>query len=456
MNSYRTIKTATKALRRNPLRAMLTTLGIIIGVGAVIAMMEIGEGSSSAIQKSISTMGANVLLVLPGTATSGGVRFGAGSRMTLTPGDCEAVIRECPSVRSAAPVVRARTQVVYGNRNWVPSAIYGTTTDFLDVRDWANLTEGEPFTDRDVLNANRVCILGQTLGRELFQDESPIGKEIRVKNVLFRVVGVLSAKGANMMGSDQDDILLAPWTTVKYRIAGSMLTSTNQSTSSGSGSSVNTLSNLYPGGQASLYPERSEVQAANNPMPVRFTYIDQILAAAQSTEEIPAAIQQITDVLRERHLIRTGDTDDFMIRDMTELTKTLSSTTTLMTNLLLCVAMISLLVGGVGIMNIMLVSVTERTREIGLRMAVGARARDILRQFLVEAVVLCLTGGALGILLGHGGSLLVEKILLWPVATSPAAIAAAVLVSAAVGIAFGFYPAWKASRLDPIEALRYE
>jgi ABC-type antimicrobial peptide transport system permease subunit len=450
MNSYRTIKTATKALRRNPLRAMLTTLGIIIGVGAVIAMMEIGEGSSSAIQKSISTMGANVLLVLPGTATSGGVRFGAGSRMTLTPGDCEAVIRECPSVG------RPPTQVVYGNRNWVPSAIYGTTTDFLDVRDWANLTEGEPFTDRDVLNANRVCILGQTLGRELFQDESPIGKEIRVKNVLFRVVGVLSAKGANMMGSDQDDILLAPWTTVKYRIAGSMLTSTNQSTSSGSGSSVNTLSNLYPGGQASLYPERSEVQAANNPMPVRFTYIDQILAAAQSTEEIPAAIQQITDVLRERHLIRTGDTDDFMIRDMTELTKTLSSTATLMTNLLLCVAMISLLVGGVGIMNIMLVSVTERTREIGLRMAVGARARDILRQFLVEAVVLCLTGGALGILLGHGGSLLVEKILLWPVATSPAAIAAAVLVSAAVGIAFGFYPAWKASRLDPIEALRYE
>ncbi len=456
MTGYRTVKTAIKALRRNPMRAMLTTLGIIIGVGAVIAMMEIGEGSSSAIQKTISTMGANVLLVLPGTAASGGVSFGVGSRMTLTPQDAEAVLRDSPSLRSAAPVVRARTQVIYGNRNWVPSAMYGTTSAFLDVRDWANLAEGEPFTDRDVLNANKVCLLGQTLVRELFQGESPVGKEIRVKNVLFRVVGVLSAKGANMMGSDQDDILLAPWTTVKYRIAGSMLAGANQSTSSGTSSSVNTLSNLYPGGQPSLYPERSQVQAFNSPMHVRFTYIDQILAAAQSTEEIPAAIQQITEVLRERHRIQQGEADDFTIRDMTEMTKTLTATTTLMTNLLLCVAMISLVVGGVGIMNIMLVSVTERTREIGLRMAVGARARDILRQFLVEAVVLCLTGGAMGILIGHGGSRLIEKLLRWPVATSPTAIVAAVLVSAAVGIAFGFYPAWKASRLDPIEALRYE
>jgi ABC-type antimicrobial peptide transport system permease subunit len=456
MTGYRTIKTAIKALRRNPMRAMLTTLGIIIGVGAVIAMMEIGEGSSSAIQKTISTMGANVLLVLPGTAASGGVSFGVGSRMTLTPQDAEAVLRDSPSLRSAAPVVRARTQVVYGNRNWVPSAMYGTTSAFLDVRDWATLAEGEPFTDRDVLNANKVCILGQTLVRELFQGESPVGKEIRVKNVLFRVVGVLSAKGANMMGSDQDDILLAPWTTVKYRIAGSMLASANQSTSSGTSSSVNTLSNLYPGGQPSLYPERSQVQAVNSPMHVRFTYIDQILAAARSTEEIPAAIQQMTEVLRERHRIQQGEPEDFTVRDMTEMTKTLTATTTLMTNLLLCVAMISLVVGGVGIMNIMLVSVTERTREIGLRMAVGARARDILRQFLVEAVVLCLTGGAMGILIGHGGSRLIEKLLRWPVATSPTAIIAAVLVSAAVGIAFGFYPAWKASRLDPIEALRYE
>jgi ABC-type antimicrobial peptide transport system permease subunit len=317
--------------------------------------------------------------------------------------------------------------------------------------------EGEPFSERDVLNANKVCILGQTLVRELFQGESPIGKEIRVKNVSFKVVGVLRAKGANMMGSDQDDILLAPWTTIKYRVTGSTLASTNQSTSSGdSGSTVSTLSNIYPSGQPTLYPAQSDVQAADNPMPVRFANVDQILAGARSAKEIPAAIQQITDLLHERHHIRPGAPDDFIIRDMTEMTKTLTSTTNLMTNLLLCVAMISLVVGGVGIMNIMLVSVTERTREIGLRMAVGARARDILRQFLVEAVVLCLVGGGMGILLGHGGSHVVRMVLHWPIETSPIAIAAAVLVSASVGIAFGFYPAWKASRLDPIEALRYE
>jgi ABC-type antimicrobial peptide transport system permease subunit len=456
IKAYRPVRTALKALRRNPMRAMLTTLGIVIGVGAVIAMMEIGAGSSSAIQKTISSMGANVLLVMPGTAASGGVSFGAGSVTTLTPEDAEVLLRESTAVRSAAPVVRARTQVVYGNRNWVPSSIYGTTPAFLDVRDWTDLDEGEPFTERDVLNGNKVCLLGSTLVRELFQNESPIGKEIRVKNVSFRVVGVLGRKGANMMGMDQDDILLAPWTTIKYRVTGSTLGSTNQSASTSASSSVNTLSNLYPGSPPSLYAERSEIQAADNPMPVRFANIDQILVAATSADEIPLAIGQMTDLLRERHHIRTGEPNDFTIRDMTEMTNTLTSTTTLMTNLLLCVAMISLVVGGVGIMNIMMVSVTERTREIGLRMAVGARARDVLRQFLVEAVVLCLVGGAIGIALGHGGSYLVWLFLRWPVETSPAAIAAAVLVSASVGMVFGFYPAWKASRLDPIEALRYE
>jgi len=271
------------------------------------------------------------------------------------------------------------------------------------------------------------------------------------------VVGVLSAKGANMMGSDQDDILLAPWTTIKYRVTGSVLENTNQSAGGDStAGSVNTLSNLYPGDSPSLYPARSAVQAADNPMPVRFANIDQIIAAARSTAEIATAIEEITGVLRERHRILSGEPEDFIVRNMTEMTDTLSSTTNLMTNLLLCVAMISLVVGGVGIMNIMFVSVTERTREIGLRMAVGASARDILRQFLIEAVVLCVVGGAIGILLGHGGSSLVWLLLGWPVETSPAAIAAAVLVSAGVGMIFGFYPAWKASRLDPIEALRYE
>ncbi len=457
MKIHRTVRTAFLALRRNPMRAMLTTLGIVIGVAAVIAMMEIGNGSSAAIQKSIASMGANTVLILPGTAASGGVSFGSGSAMTLTPRDYEAILRECPSVSSAAPVVRARTQVVYGNRNWVPNTIYGTTPSFLDVREWTDLAEGEIFTERDVLNANKVCVLGQSLVQQLFQEESPIGKEIRIKNVSFRVIGVLSAKGANMMGSDQDDILLAPWTTIKYRVTGSSLVNTNQSSSSADTSTtVNSLSSLYPGGQQSLYPVGSTIQAADNPMPVRFTNIDLIMTAAVSASEIPAAIQQVSETLRERHRIRSGEPDDFNIRDMTEMTRTLSSTTMLMTNLLLCVALIALLVGGVGIMNIMLVSVTERTREIGLRMAVGARARDILRQFLVESVVLCLVGGGIGILLGHGGSLLVQLFLHWPIQNSPGAIAAAVLVSAGVGIIFGYYPAWRASRLDPIEALRYE
>ena len=464
MKVYRTIRTALRALRRNPMRAMLTTLGIIIGVAAVIAMMEIGEGSSKAIQRTISSMGANNLLIMPGTAASGGVSFGAGSVMTLTPQDCEAIIRECPAVRAAAPLVRARTQVIYGNRNWVPLFIYGTTPEYLDVRNWTTLAEGEMFTDRDIRNGSKVCVLGQTLVRELFDGEPPIGREVRVRNVSFRVVGILSPKGANMMGMDQDDILLAPWTTIKYRVAGSTLANVNQSssaatgTSSGSttGSAVNSLNNLYPNTQVKLYPEPSATQAANTPLPVRFTNIDQIMTAAETGEEIPLAIRQITALLRERHRLRPGEADDFNIRDMTETTKTLASTSTLMTNLLLSVALISLIVGGVGIMNIMLVSVTERTREIGLRMSVGARSRDILRQFLVESVILCLTGGAIGTLLGCGGSYLVTLLLQWPTETSITAILMSVIVSAGVGIIFGFYPAWKASRLDPIEALRYE
>ncbi|HLD47171.1 MAG TPA: ABC transporter permease, partial [Desulfobaccales bacterium] len=413
MKVYATARTAFKALRRNPMRAMLTTLGIVIGVGAVIAMMEIGAGASAALKKTIASMGANVLVIRPGTASSGGISFGAGTTTTLTPADCQAILRECPSLRNAAPMVRARAQVVYGNRNWIPNTIYGTTPAYLDVQDWGSLAEGEPFSDRDVLNGNRVCILGQTLVRELFDDESPLGKNIRIKNISFRVVGVLSAKGANMMGFDQDDVILAPWTTIKYRVSGTSLATTNQSPAATD--SVNTLSNLYPTEQLALYPEQSNVQQADNPMPVRFANIDQIMAAANSSAEISPAIEEIGAVLRERHRLRAGEPDDFNIRDMAELTNTLSTTTRLMTNLLLAVAMISLLVGGVGIMNIMLVSVTERTREIGLRMAVGARGRDILRQFLVEAVVLCLTGGAMGIVLGHGGSLLVQLLLKWPV-----------------------------------------
>jgi ABC-type antimicrobial peptide transport system permease subunit len=291
----------------------------------------------------------------------------------------------------------------------------------------------------------------------LFQGEAAIGKEIRVNNVPLRVVGVLGRKGANMMGQDQDDTLIIPWTVVKYRIAGSMLGSANQSSSGGSSSSSsNLLSRTFPSDAPVLYPARDETQTQDNPMLVRFCSVDSIMAAARSAPQVQSALGEVKSVLRKQHSLRQGQADDFDLRDMTEMTNTLSSTTKLMTNLLLCVALISLVVGGVGIMNIMMVSVTERTREIGLRMAVGARSRDILRQFLAEAIALCLVGGAMGIAVGHGGSLLVQTFLRWPVETSPVAIVAAVFVSASVGIAFGFYPAWKASRLDPIEALRYE
>ncbi len=454
------VRTALKGLSRNVMRAALTTLGIVIGVAAVIAMMEIGRGSSTAIQSTIASMGANNLLILPGTASSGGVSFGAGSVMTLTPQDGEAILAESPAVRGVAPLVRARTQVIYGNRNWVPSFIYGTIPDYLDVREWG-LAEGDMFTERDVRNASKVCVLGQTLVRELFQGESPLGKEVRVQNVSFRVIGVLAMKGANMMGMDQDDILLAPWTTIKFRVTGASAQTANQSaaaSASGSATSttVNSLNQIYPNIQNQLYPLQSATQAADTPQPVRFVNVDQILAAGRTTQEIPAAIKQITQLLRERHRIRPGEPDDFSIRDMTEMTKALSSTSDMMTRLLLAVALISLLVGGVGIMNIMLVSVTERTREIGLRMAVGAWARDILEQFLSESVILCFCGGMVGILVGRGISLLVRILLSWPTELSLGAIFAAFAVSVSVGIIFGFYPAWKASRLDPIIALRYE
>jgi ABC-type antimicrobial peptide transport system permease subunit len=259
-----------------------------------------------------------------------------------------------------------------------------------------------------------------------------------------------------MMGSDQDDIIIAPWTAIKYRVTGSSLANVNQSSPNSQSSQVNSLKNLYPSSKSSLYPVPSETQAANTPAPVRFSNVDQILAGAKSSEDAKTAVSQITDLLRERHRIREGEPEDFTVRDMAEITKALSSTTGLMTNLLLCVALISLAVGGVGIMNIMLVSVTERTREIGVRMSVGARARDILRQFLTEAIVLCVAGGVIGILFGRGSSYLITLVLKWPTEISIPAIVAAVAVSIGVGVIFGYYPAWKASRLDPIEALRYE
>jgi macrolide transport system ATP-binding/permease protein len=458
----RTLSVAFKALRRNKTRSALTTLGILIGVAAVIAMMEIGQGSKNALQQTIASMGANILSIQPGAATSGGVSFGMGSILTLTPDDATEILQQCPAITEVAPIVRARSQVVYGNKNWVPLYIYGTSPSYLDVRDWHEMDEGNMFLDQDVRAASKVCVIGQTIARELFNGEPALGKEIRIQNVGFKIVGVLSRKGANMMGMDQDDIVLAPWTTVKYRVSNSTLSNVNQSAATAastdptaSATTVNTLSNLYPQATA-LYPAASPSQTADSPQPVRFANIDSIMVKAGSTEEIPAGINEMTALLKERHRIKPDQTEDFNIRDMTEMTNTLSSTSSLMGKLLLSVALISLIVGGVGIMNIMLVSVTERTREIGLRMAVGARAANILRQFLVEAVVLCLIGGATGILLGRTASIMVQRFLHWPTETSLPAVIAAVFVSASVGIVFGYYPAWKASRLDPIEALRYE
>jgi len=377
--------------------------------------------------------------------------------MTLTPQDSEAVLAGCSAVRASAPVVRARTQVIYGNRNWVPTFIYGTTPDFLSIREWV-LVAGGAFSDQDVRNAGKVCLLGQRLVRELFQGEEPLGKEVRVQNVAFRVVGILSSKGANMMGMDQDDILLAPWTTIKFRVTGTSATTANQSAAAGSSASqtVNTLNQIYPTLKNNLYPVPSATQAANTPQPVRFINVDQILAAAHSAREVRPAITQITKLLRERHRIRPGQPTDFNVTDMTEMTKALAATAATMTNLLLAVALISLVVGGVGIMNIMLVTVTERTREIGLRLAVGAHRRNILQQFLAESVVLCFCGGAAGIVVGRGVSYLMTVVFRWPTELSLDAIIAGFAVSAAVGIIFGYYPAWKASRLDPIMALRYE
>jgi ABC-type antimicrobial peptide transport system permease subunit len=454
---YSTLKTALGALRRNVLRTLLTTLGIVIGVAAVITMMEIGKGATIAIQRTMASIGANTLVVLPAALTASGINYGSGSMMTLTPKDADAIIKECPACASVAPIVRARTQVVYGNRNWVPTYVYGTTPPFLQVREWTDLDEGEPFTEHDVLNSSKVCMIGQTIVTELFGGQSPLGKEIRIRNVAFKVVGVLRKKGANMMGMDQDDIILAPWTTIKYRVVASSLSSSNQSTTNtASTSEVNTLSLIYPELTQNLYPVPTDTETADAPQPIRFTTVDQILTSARSSSQIPAAIQQITELLRERHNLHGSKPNDFNVRDMTEITKAMSSTTEMITKLLLCVAMISLVVGGIGIMNIMLVSVTERTREIGLRMAVGAEPGDIMRQFLTEAVVLCLLGGTMGIVLGRSSSYIITSVLHWPTAASVGAIVAAVVVSASVGVIFGFYPAWKASRLNPIEALRYE
>ncbi len=448
--------TAASALRRNVMRSLLTMLGIVIGIMAVVSIMEIGNGASITLGKSIQSMGSNLIIIMPGAAAAAGIHQGAGSAPTLTPGDVEAIIEQCPAVATAAPVVQARTQVVYGSTNWVPANMLGTSPAYLQIRDWEELEEGECFTHQDVRNANKVCLVGKTLVTELFNESSPIGETIRIQNTPFRVIGVLSRKGANVMGMDQDDILLTPWTTLKYRVSGTALGTVNQSVAAASADGINGFGDLYPRSHIEFYPTLTATQITNTPRQSRLTTVDQIVASAVSTERMQDAVDQINTTLNATHLIRPGEVSDFNLRNLTELSAMFGSTTKLMTSLLLVIAGISLLVGGVGIMNIMLVSVTERTREIGLRMAVGAKGRDIMIQFLVEAVMLCLIGAGIGIALARAVSMLVTLLLGWPIATSIPAIIAAVSVSLLIGVGFGFYPAWRASQLDPIDALRYE
>ncbi len=452
------VRTAVRDLRKNLLRSALTCLGIVIGIAAVIAVIEIGNGSAAALQRSIASLGANVLQVEPGASSSSGVRMGAGTTLTLSPGDCAAIADECSAVRYVSAGVDCRMQIVYGNRNWSPWKIIGVSPEYVIIRDWANLAEGENFTESDVRNLTNVCVLGQTPARQLFGDESPVGKEVRVQGTFLRVIGVLERKGANMMGMDQDDVVLAPWTTVKSRLNGAKLSFAELSAALNpvaSAAQVNTLNNLYPAA-TQIYLQRTAAQTADQPQPVRFIDLDDIYLSVESAEEIPQTIDEITQLLRRRHGLREDQPDDFSIRNWTEVMKVMGSTSTLMTNLLLCIAPISLVVGGIGIMNMMLVSVTERTREIGVRLAVGARAKDIRRQFLAETVILSLFGGLAGIVGGRGVSIVISTFLGWPTIPSLSAILIAVGVAMSVGIIFGYYPAWKASRLDPIEALRYE
>ncbi len=401
------IRVAFRALVRNKMRAALTMLGIIIGVSAVIAMVSIGQGASASVQAQIESIGTNLLFVSAGAQNVGGVRSGTGDtgNQNLTVDDLEAIKREVPSISMVTPSVNARSQLVAGNMNWNTN-VTGVSEQYPDVRKWPVAT-GSFFTDADVRTAARVIVIGRTLADNLYPGADPIGQDIRVMNLPFRVVGVLAAKGQDQQGRDQDDVAFAPYTTVQKKILG-----------------------------------RDRIQIA---------YVSAISQDATYTAQ-----SQITDLLRQRHKLTANEPDDFTVRNMTDIAEAANETSKTMTILLACIAGVSLLVGGIGIMNIMLVSVTERTREIGIRMAIGARSSAVRSQFLIESIVLSLTGGAIGIVLGVVLSLAIPAFLGWPTLVSMMAIVGSVLFSAAVGIFFGYYPARKAASLDPIEALRYE
>lgn len=408
-----TLRIAYRALVKNKMRAGLTVLGVVIGIAAVTAMVSLGMSASALVQGQFEMLGTNVIVVFPGSRQRGGVS--QANVPTLTAADSDAIAAECSSVLASTPLIGTTGQVIYGNSNFSPRDLHGVGIDFPTVRNWP-IKKGGFFTERDVASANKVCVIGQTLVAKLFQTTDPIGKTIRIKNIPFKVVGVLEEKGANMVGEDQDDIALMPYTTVRKRLQGS-----------------------------------------------EFDNVNAILASARSSARMKEAELEMNYLLAERHRIHPGEPADYHVQNMTEIANVLGMITGTLTMMLASIAGISLIVGGVGIMNIMLVSVTERTREIGIRMAVGARSRDILRQFLVEAVLLSTIGGAIGFALGVAGAtgltMLINSLTSgtkWPIVISLPAALVAFLFAAAVGIFFGYYPARRASLLDPIEALRYE
>jgi len=405
MNPLKTVQVALKALNKNKMRSFLTMLGIIVGVLAVVAMVSIGQGASVSIQERISQLGSNLLFVRPGSTHRGGVHGGWGSRTTLKPEDAEAIAEECPSVEMVSPEVSTRTQVVYKNQNWNTS-ITGNGADILAIRGW-RMEAGSFFRKGDVRGSAKFCVLGKSVVENLFSDINPMGEIIRIKQIPFTVLGVLAERGQAGGFFDQDDVILVPYTTAQKRLLG-------------------------------------------------IQHIHSIVVSAVNAESMSSAEREISELLRRRHELADYEEDDFNIRNMADIQEAVTETAGTMTILLAGIASVSLLVGGIGIMNIMLVSVTERIREIGIRMSIGARERDILMQFLVEAVVLSLTGGLIGIIAGIVGSRVISSIAGWPTMVSAASIGLAFAFSAAVGIFFGFYPARKASKLNPIEALRYE
>jgi len=402
---YTILRVALKALGRNKLRSTLTMLGIIIGVGAVIAMVSIGQGAQATISQQIANSGSNMLYVSAGSWNSGGSRGGAGTSSTLTVDDALAIQRECSAVRYSSPMVRTNAPVVFGNQNWMTN-IQGVNTSFPEIKLW-EVESGAFFTEQEQASAQRVCILGKTVVDMLFTGQDPLGQEIRIRNSPWRVIGVLKAKGQSGMGSDQDDTIVAPYTTVQKKLMG-------------------------------------------------ITHIHSVMVSAVSQNATTTAEEQITDLLRQRHQIPPSEEPDFSVRNLTDMAELANNSNRVMTLLLGSIALVSLIVGGIGVMNIMLVSVTERTREIGIRMAVGATGGDIQFQFLTEAVVLAILGGALGIASGVGTSKVISDFLGWPTLVSTPATALAFTFAGAIGIGAGWYPSLKASRLDPIEALRYE